>query len=237
MTMRRAWTPVAVDLWPTPDRSLWQESLSDGDLLGKRGRAAHWSEGTRIKNRNGYSGWLAFLCETDPAASAEHPADRVTKTRLAAYLASIEGKAPYSRLAAVDELWAVLRTIAPEVDHSLLRHAWGRLKKHAELSTSPEYGRIVSSDRLVEAGIEHFQGAADNPFPLAGAIQARDGLMVAALALRPLRRRNFTDLTIDGGTNNGSRVIWVRSATPVTPQSCTRSLMWIMPRMSPRVSR
>ena len=44
--------------------------------------------------------------------------------------------------------------------------------------------------------MEHFEGAATNPFPLAAAIQARDGLMIALLALRPLRRRNIAALTI-----------------------------------------
>ena len=196
MTMRRVWTPVPVDRWPAPDRSLWQESLSDGDLLAGRGRAAHLSDATRIKYGDGYGRWLAFLSVEDPSALMERPAGRVTDERLMAFLASIEGKALYTRLAAVEELWSVLRMIAPEADHILLRRAWSRLKKRAEMGTSPDYGRIVSSDRLVEAGIEHFEGAANNPFPLAGAIQARDGLMVAVLALRPLRRRNFAALAI-----------------------------------------
>lgn len=194
--MRRIWTPVPVDQWPAPDRSLWLGSLSDHGLLFERGRAAHWSEATRIKYRDGYGRWLAFLCEENPAAFSEPPAARVTPQRLGAYLATMEGKAPYTYLAAVDEIWAVLRTIAPEADHSLLGRAWRRLKKRAEMSNVAKQGRILSSDRLFRVGLEYFEAAATNPLPLTAAIQGRDGLMVAVLALRPLRRRNFADLSM-----------------------------------------
>ena len=196
MIMRCAWKPIPVDRWPDKDRKLWLEALYGGNLLGARGRAAHLSEPSRIKYRDGYARWLAFLSKMDPGALDESPADRVTVERLAEYLASIEHKAPYTRFGAVDELWAVLRIIAPKVDHPALRRAWKRLKKLAELTTAPDYNRIISGDRLVGAGIAYFGTAADIPFQLTGAIQARDGLMVAALALRPLRRRNFADLRI-----------------------------------------
>ncbi len=147
MTMRRAWKPVPVDRWPNRDQGLWHQALSDGDLLGARGRAAHLSEASRIKYRDGYARWLAFLSEMDAGALDAPPADRVTVERLGDYLASIEHKAPYTRLAAVDELWAVLRFIAPEVDHPTLRRAWKRLKKLAELTTAPDYNRIIAGDR------------------------------------------------------------------------------------------
>ena len=68
MTMRRVWTPVPVDQWPAPDRSLWQESLSDGDLLTGRGRAAHLSLASRIKYQDGYGRWLAFVSVEFPSA-------------------------------------------------------------------------------------------------------------------------------------------------------------------------
>ena len=85
----------------------------------------------------------------------------MTERRLTGYLASINGKAPYTRVAAVDELWTMLRTIAPDADHTLLRRAWRRLKKHAEQGTSRKQGRIVSSAKLFGAGLAFFEAAAE----------------------------------------------------------------------------
>ena len=194
--MTPVWTPLPVDRWPLPDRHQWQVALADGGPLDDRGAAAHWSAATRLKNGEGYGRWLAFLADEDPDALAEHPAARVTTDRLDTYLASIEHKALYTRFNAVDELWSMLRLFDSKADCTVLRRAWRRLKRRAEQGTSRKNGRIVGSTSLLEAGLEHFKAAADVAFPVAAAVQARDGLMIALLALRPLRRRNLADLVL-----------------------------------------
>ncbi|MEQ9640310.1 MAG: tyrosine-type recombinase/integrase [Alphaproteobacteria bacterium] len=194
--MMTVWTPLPVDHWPEPDRQAWLAALADGGPLDNIGAAANWSAATRLKNGEGYGRWLAFLAAEDPDALAEHPTARVTTERLDTYLASIGHKALYTRFNAVDELWAMLRLFDPKADYTVLRKVWYRLKHRAEQGTSRKNGRIVASTRLLEAGLGHFEAAANRAFPVAAAVQARDGLMVALLALRPLRRRNLADLVL-----------------------------------------
>lgn len=204
--MTTVWTPLPIDCWPASDHRQWQAALATGGPLDNSGAAAHWSPATRLKFRHGYGRWLAFLRADDPDALAEPPATRPTAERLDIYLASIEHKALSTRFNAIDELWSTLRLFDPKADYAVLRRAWRRLMHRAERETSRKNGRIVASTRLLEAGLEHFENAASVPSPVAGAVQARDGLMIALLALRPLRRRNLADLVL------GRSLIQVRNA-------------------------
>lgn len=59
-----------------------------------------------------------------------------------------------------------------------------------------EHSRLVSTGHLVDAGLALARSALLNPIQLRRAEQFRDGLMIALLALRPLRIKNFAGLRL-----------------------------------------
>ena len=66
------------------------------------------------------------------------------------------------------------------------------------LIPKPRFDRIVTSERLVEAGLGLIRSARENPRlrTYRRATLIRNGLMVALLALAPIRLKNFVGLTL-----------------------------------------
>lgn len=82
--------------------------------------------------------------------------------------------------------------MAPERDWSWLKALVWRLARNAR--PKPKHDRIVFSDRLIRLGCRLMDGAAGLTNARQAALQYRDGLLIALLATRALRRRNITDL-------------------------------------------
>jgi hypothetical protein len=86
--------------------------------------------------------------------------------------------------------------LAPNQDFGWLRE----IEKDMALLACPKdrFDRIVTSEVLVEAGLALIKEAelADHRRPLWRATQLRSGLMVAIVALHPIRSKNFASLTL-----------------------------------------
>jgi integrase len=145
-----------------------------------------------------YGRWLDWLAANEPAALQEPPEIRATVDRIAGWLSALSQVAPVSRLMFVSGMLCVLRAAAPEADWS--RH--GRLEAHLRASAGRgsgkrKQGRILSSAVLLEAGLRHAGLDAEQAStPLEVAMRRRDGVMVAMLALLPMRRRAFANLEL-----------------------------------------
>ena len=86
--------------------------------------------------------------------------------------------------------------LAPRRDLAWLSEIEADLRYEAR--PRPKYHRIVSSDRLLALGLELIRRGETSSHltDLARARLARDGLMIALLALCPIRLRNFAELCI-----------------------------------------
>ena len=94
--------------------------------------------------------------------------------------------------ARIEQLGNALRAMAPEQDWRWVLRAVGRLRGPAvSVRRKPE--RLQSPEKLVALG-RSLMAQADDPafgLPAVRAARYRDGLMIALLALRPMRRRNL----------------------------------------------
>jgi len=63
--------------------------------------------------------------------------------------------------------------------------------------TEHDPGRFVTTDELLSLGISLMEGAHTNTTDRLRAIDYRDGLIIALLALRPMRRKGFAALKLD----------------------------------------
>jgi site-specific recombinase XerD len=188
-------TYLPFERWPVRDQLCWNGAVQAARLFGKQGAGAHWSSASRGTYMIGYGRYLGFLAATGRLADDVPPASRVTPSAVQQYHASLEGLADYIVVNLIDELHAVVRAMAPHENWSWLRAVARNLRRQGPRGR-PKHQRVMDSKRLFDAGLALMveAEARGKPVPRAGSF--RDGLMLALLASRPVRRANLAMMTI-----------------------------------------
>ena len=189
---------LTLEAWPEADRQAWQLAIQAGDVLDPGGAAAGWAPSTRAGASAAYGRWLAYLAAAQRLDPAIGPADRVTPEAIGPYVADLQAKHAATSVAAyLAFLVCALRAMAPECDWRWLQGIVARLKQIATPARNKR-PQIVPTSALFSFGLELMAAAERSP-EITGwqqAIDFRDGLMIALLAARPLRRRNFCAIEI-----------------------------------------
>jgi integrase len=188
---------LPLDLWPKADRSAWNAACRPATRLKRGGAAGHLKPVTRDDHARNYGCFLGFLdrcglLEPDGPAAVNVTADNVN-----AYLAELKGRVgSVSMHGSICTLRRAARFIAPGREFTWLAD----IGKDLALVMRPrsKFDHLVLTEVLVEAGLTLIHEAEISPHltELARACQVRNGLMVALLALCPIRRKNFTALEI-----------------------------------------
>jgi integrase len=189
--------PIAA--WPPRDRELWNKALEPSGLFGGGGAGADWSAASRFKVACGYKVWLSWLAARELLDPDMKPADRVTCDRVEAYIVEIQAElAPYSVLGRVRELYDALRLMAPETSWKWLAQLHRSLKAQAH-PTRDKLSRVKPPQELIELGERLMDEAEAAPERSARrrAVCYRDGLLIALLAYRPIRRKNLAMMRLD----------------------------------------
>ena len=74
------------------DRELWHAATHKGDFLDPDGKAANWSDATRIQVEKGYSKWI-FHLEAEgvlPGRGDEDPMKRVDEDQLRCIFGAVQ---------------------------------------------------------------------------------------------------------------------------------------------------
>jgi len=189
---------LPVNEWPVIDRQLWVEGLREHGLFDGSSVAAHWSALSRKKIAQGYGRWLQWLQATGQCDAEAPPGQRVTPSRVAAYIRHLrEMVAPYTLVSRLQDLLNALRLLAPQDDLTWLATVWGTLRTQA-VPTRQKQLRLRPADNLAALGFRmmaHAEAAAGWS-PRRRAVEFRDGLMIALLAYRPVRLKNFAALCL-----------------------------------------
>ena len=183
--------------WPEPDRLAWLAALDPGrDVFEDAGPAARWAAATRAGVRHGYGRWLGFLAAHEPDALALDPGARADVARVGRFLAHLsETVGPASRHVTAQHLRDALAAMAPGHDRAALGRLVARLGR--DRRPRDKRPRLVATGRLLALGQALMDGVPAGVALRAGDLLAyRDGLMVALLAARPLRRRNFAAIEL-----------------------------------------
>jgi integrase len=125
------------------------------------------------------------------------PAARIRPETLTGWLAILDRTvAPYTRMRRVVDLLAIAHALDPSADWGFLQRAVHALTVRAVPSRNKE-PRIRPSAQLIELGFALMRKAATLRTGRARAATLhRDGLLIALLALRPLRLRNLAGLEL-----------------------------------------
>jgi integrase/recombinase XerD len=205
--------PLKLADWPAADQKAWGAARRADDPLEDPGLAAHWAANTADQTALAYGHWLAWLIsegELDPDAV---PAGRVTLDRARRYLDWLRLALASSTVATmITRLHSMASALTPGAELGWLLAGATRLRRRA-VPVKSKLPRLVESDRLLEAGMAMMAEATDRPLsPRTRALRYRDGLLIAFLALRPVRLANLAAMSLDRHLEFNEEGVWVRFA-------------------------
>jgi integrase/recombinase XerD len=185
--------------WPEDDRRRWEAAFKTGtDLFDDCGAGVHLAERTRQQIQYAYGKFLAFLSAHDNSLLTRTPAERLNRKILEEYVKSQPKSCGGVTLANyLNHLQLALRYICPSENWSWLLQIARRIA--AQTERKPEKHHLVTSETLYALGMELMDRAiASGKSAKSRSVQTsfRDGLMIALLALVPLRRRTLAALRI-----------------------------------------
>jgi integrase len=183
--------------WPPVDQEAWRDACRPACRLKRGGAASHLAAVSQSDLANRYGTFLGFLdrhkrLHLNAAAAAGH----VTSQNVEDYVAELQARV---RSVTVWNCVYKLRRAA-ELMTTPSAFSWlAEIEKDLALIAVPrsKYDRLVMTERLLEAGLTLIAEAeAFARSDLARAKGVRNGLMIALLALCPIRIKNFAALEI-----------------------------------------
>jgi integrase len=182
--------------WPDADRRAWEAACRPSSRLKAGGAASYLAKVSRTDFAQRYGAFLGFLQRTGRLERDVAAAAQVTLPNVEAYVAELRARVrSVTVYNCIYKLRRAAELLAPNADFSWL----AEIEKDLALLMVPrsKFDRLVLAQRLVEAGLilvaeaERFAKQ-----DLKRARGVRNGLMIALLALCPIRLKNFAALEI-----------------------------------------
>jgi integrase len=187
---------VPIAEWPASDRLGWTQACRPAQRLKCGGAASHLAPVSQTDIANRYGLYLDFLQRNGRLDSAKDVTTLVTPDHVSAFITELKDRVRSVTVwNSVYKLRRAAQLIAPGADFEWLTE----IEKDSALVMVPrsKADRLVLTERLVEAGLTLIREAEMfGKTALACATGVRNGLLVALLALHPIRVKNFAALTI-----------------------------------------
>jgi len=182
--------------WPEGDRGLWFDGVQPCHDLDVPSHGQRLTPASLASIERFYGRYLTFLDQIDELDETATPDARVTPSRLAKYLRHLQelGYAAQTRKLAISGLRSALRIMIPDADTAWFWRPSG-VPLHAWLSGPRKTFDVPRSAELYQWGLDLMRDA-EHPTSRRGLAVFRDGLMIALLAARPVRRRTLANLRI-----------------------------------------
>ena len=217
---------VKLAAWPAMDRRLWLDALRAGDILEPAGARARYRPASNRKTAAGYGRWLGWLAGTGRLDPDHPPAARITREAVAAYLqALLAVNRPITIRCRLHELHDAALVMDPTGDWTWIRHLSRRLPDNGD-AVRDKRARIVDTATLVDLGLRLMEEPAGRVCRWRHATRFRDGLAIALLALRPLRRKNFVALRLDRHLVRRGEVWWLDIPATETKTGVPLEMPW-----------
>jgi len=185
-----------IELWPAADQALWAKACAPQSLFeDDGGELSKMAATSRAKYAQGWGRFLVYLARHDPHALDLAPAERCANARLQAYVDHLRssGNSDGTIVNRLCEISVVVTAIDPTFDPRTINRYISTLRSKAIPVRSK--GHIRPANELVDLGARLMAGARDS-INLDEALAFRDGLIIAFLALHPVRRRNLVNFKL-----------------------------------------
>jgi len=189
--------------WPEQDRQAWEVAMRPAGLFDDAGAVAHWRASTRAHVARHYGYWLTYCRQTNIALDAPIAA-RVTPGHVQGYLAHLEATVSINTAALyLSRLWWAVRAMAPDGDWDWLQALAQRVERRIQGPVVDKRPCLRDAGVLVELGLTlmaevDIDALVDLPGKalVRARCQYRDGLLIALLASRPLRKGTLAQIRI-----------------------------------------
>lgn len=184
--------------WPARDRELWDQAIHPvDDPFEERGARAHLRAITNRGVAKSYGRWLHWLADSGAFDEAEAPGARITKERARRYIAALKagGNHPSTLALRLEHLRSAALVMDPLSPWDWLKRPAARLRASAPPKRDKRT-RLATSSELLDLGHRLMNEASRRRRPGDRAVQFRDGLLIAFLALQPLRLANLAGVAI-----------------------------------------
>ncbi len=185
-----------IELWPESDVNSWALACAPQSIFEDDGGAlASIAATSQTKYAQGWGRWLAFLANHDAPALRLTPAERCTQERLQAYIDYLRGAAVSDGgiVNRLNELAAAAAAMDRTFNPRMLNRYVAMLRRKSAPIRSKAH--IRPANELVDLGFG-LLAQASNPNNLDDVIAFRDGLIIAFLALHPIRMRNLVGFAL-----------------------------------------
>ena len=189
---------LSVPQWPAPVRTRWLEATAEGDVLFEKGVASHWRAKTHHTNAQAFGQFIRFMMERRLLQSEDLSPDCLKEPALRMFVDQLRCRiAPTSVLSVLRRISAVLRLLYPHLDRGLLKLAISRLD-HATKANGKPLPELPSPDELLRVGFDLMSGWQERAVHdrRINAAEYRNGLIIAFLALCPIRLGNLAQMQI-----------------------------------------
>ena len=188
----------------------WLAACEKADWFDEPGQAATWTKSSQFDAEYMYGYWLKYLSQNEPGALLESLPSRVTPTRVKSFILYSQTQVRPSTVAIYADHWLMaLRVLAPKANWEALHRIVRHLKQKA--APKPKRHRLVEPARLYQLGLDlmgPIEKIKSDPNSI-NILDYRDGLMIALLAARPIRRRTFTLIQIGKHLHHDGRNYWL----------------------------
>lgn len=186
--------PVA--MWPEQDRLVWEAACTPTSILEDTGgELTHLAPISQRKTAKGWGRFINHLRFNDRSALIEPVAGRVTLSRVRSYVRRLQELDNSTRtvLCRLQELGDAARILAPDGNFRFINRIASHIRSRHR-PARPKHNRVMA-DEVATLAYDLMEAAATLPSEKA-AIQYRDALTLLLLTHLPLRRKNFTALTL-----------------------------------------
>ena len=216
--------PVAE--WPEVDRLLWEAALIAGDLFEEGGSRANFTENTNRGVVEGYGRWQQWLDRQGMLNQTDSPADQITPDRVRAYIADLERhNATQTVLNRLIHLSTAAAVMDQQRDWSWLNRLAAPIRARHR-PARPKRPRLVAPRELLDLGLDLMAAAEHRNAACDRATTFRDGLLIAALAARPLRLANLVGLSLDRTLVLRGKQWWIQIPAMETKNREPIELAW-----------
>src|SRR5258707_8943656 len=202
--------------WAASDRLGWAQACQPAQRLRRGGAASHLAPASRNDIANRYGLYLDFLQRNGRLDPAMGGTALVTPDNVNAFIAELQARVRSVTVwNSVYKLRRAAQLIAPGADFGWLTE----IEKDIALVIMPrsKTDRLVLTERLFEAGLTLIREAEMfSKTALARAVGVRNGLLIALLALHPIRIKNFAALAIADTFININGRWWLHIASEDT---------------------
>ena len=202
--------------WPDEDRRIWRDAFRPAQRLTAGGRAAHLRPSSKAILERNYSYYLRVVSDRGALNRSAAAATHVTPEGVEAFVKRAElSRNSVSVASGVEKVRLMAQMLTPEGDFAWLKYVEAQLRRSAR--PREKFSRIVGSEELVEAGLILMQEAREAKSESAGqARRFRNGLIIAMLAVCPIRVGSFASLTIGRSFLRIGDGWWIRLAANET---------------------